>query len=122
MAGAQVHGLLETLVAFETAQHLVGGKLMQGVLSETAEKVAESSRRRISEFQGASLGTIQPSRRLTPTRASVYQNKRKVTGLRGDFGSLQMRKGLVPALEENSEPFVRGLEKMIGEVAVITGL
>ena len=122
MAGATVFGLAESLAAFETARTLVGGKLMQGVLEETAEKVAESSREKISRYQGASLDTIKPSARITPTKASVYQNKRKVTGLRGDFGSLQMRKGLVPALEENSEPFVQGLEKMIGEVALITGL
>ena len=46
----------------------------------------------------------------------VEQSLRRTTGLRPDFGALQMRKALVPALEDNREETMQLTERAIDEV------
>jgi hypothetical protein len=40
----------------------------------------------------------------------VRQQARKVTGLRGDFGAVQMRNAFEPALDENAHRIGRDVE------------
>lgn len=70
-------------------------------LRAAAEPIAADARSKLSGFQGISLGTIKPSARSTGV--VVIQRAKKTTGKRADFGALQMRKGLLPALEENED-------------------
>jgi hypothetical protein len=88
-------------------------------LKKTAEPVAADARSKISRYQGASLGTIKP--RATGRSVFVTQNARKVTGKRGDFGALQMTRGLMPALDENTDKIVTGLEHAIDRLAAREG-
>jgi hypothetical protein len=81
--------------------------------------VASTARELISAYQGASLGTIVP--KVLARGAYVYQNARKVTGKRGDYGALQMRKGLVPALEQHTEGIVASLEVTIDKLGLAAG-
>lgn len=51
------------------------------------------------------------------TGVSVYQSIRKTTGLRPDYGALQMRKGLLPALAAKETATEARLEKAMDRVA-----
>jgi hypothetical protein len=88
-------------------------------LKEAAQPVAEDTKDKVSRYQGVSLSTIRTRRR--GLRIWVEQGARKVTGLRGDFGALQMRKGLIPALEENRDDILIATERALGEFAKESG-
>lgn len=79
-------------------------------LVRLAEPVAATARSRVSRYRGASTN-------ITPKALAggvvVRQNQRKVTGLRGDFGSLQMRKAFIPALEQHADEIHKGLEDVL---------
>lgn len=47
----------------------------------------------------------------------VEQTLRKTTGNRGDWGDLQMKRGLIPAAEENREEIRRELEQALEDLA-----
>lgn len=83
-------------------------------LKDVAKPVAESAKQKISRYRGARTASIRP--RVTGRSAFVTQGARKVTGLRGDFGALQM--GLmIDALDEHKDEVVHGLEKMLDRLA-----
>jgi hypothetical protein len=120
MAGAtvRVRGLAELNRALNT----LNKEAKRAVLNElktAAVPVAVDARSKISRYQGASLGTIRP--RATGRSVFVTQSARKVTGKRGDFGALQMTRGLMPALDENTDKIVSGLEHAIDRLAASQG-
>jgi hypothetical protein len=92
---------------------------MRGEFKAAAEPVASSAREKISRFEGASLATIHPV--ATARGIFVVQDARKVSGLRGDFGNLQLRTGLEPALEENKELVLRRIEHALDRVGLEAG-
>lgn len=47
---------------------------------------------------------------------TVEQRRRRTTGKRGDWGVIQMRKGLIPAADRNQERAVAEMEQAIDEV------
>ena len=119
MSGAvRVHGLMELNRAFKKIDSEIGTVLRADLL-HAAQPVAESAKGKIGRYQGASLGTIVP--KVLSRSVFVYQNARKVTGLRGDYGALQMRKGLEPALEENTERIVASVNLAIDRLAAHAG-
>src|SRR5262245_17498288 len=46
-------------------------------------------------------------------RVVVEQSRRRTTGLRGDFGSLQMRRSLLPSLVENEPKVLLAVEGLL---------
>lgn len=118
MTTVRVEGLLELQRAFTKIGHEVAPEIRKGLL-EAAQPVADSAREKISRFSGASLGTIQP--KVLARGVYVYQNARKVTGLRGDYGALQMRVGLVPALDENTDAIVEKCELVLDRLGYEAG-
>lgn len=48
---------------------------------------------------------------------AVEQRLRKTTGLHSSYGSLQMRRALLPALDENTERTQREMERALDKVA-----
>lgn len=52
----------------------------------------------------------------------VDQTLRRTTGLRPDFGTLQMNRGLLPALEEKTDEIVVGIEAAMDEAQKAVGL
>jgi hypothetical protein len=103
----RVTGYRETMRALNATEKATA-KTMKDAQLKAAEPVAESARQKVSEFQGASAGTIGP--RVTTTGAFVTQKAKKVTGQRGDFGALQMRTALIPALEEHEDDIADEVE------------
>ena len=88
---------------------------VQGRLKKVAEPVVQSSRAKVGRWRGSKPSQIRP--RVRGSSVYVTQHARKVTGRRGDFGSLQMRKALAPALEENESEVERGLEDVLDDLA-----
>jgi hypothetical protein len=57
--------------------------------------------------------------RVRQRGVSVEQSRRRVTGKRGDYGALQMRRALVPALEDKKNQTEREFERAVDELANI---
>lgn len=111
-ATVRITGLKETVRAFNKIDKGLIRNVQKG-LKRAAEPVAVSARAKVSQYRGASVGTISP--RARGASAFVTQRARKVTGKRGDFGALQMRR-LVEALDENREEVVRAVERELDDL------
>lgn len=109
----RVRGLRETVSAFRQFDRALG-KSLRDELKKAAEPVAASARQKVTRWQGAST-KIAP--RASGASVFVRQNARKVTGRRGDFGALQMRRAFIPALEENQEKVLSGVEEALDRFA-----
>lgn len=117
MAAVRVKGLRETQRAFQKLEKSVA-KEVRDELKAAAEPVAAAWRDKVARYVGASVATIRP--RASVRGAFVTQNARKVTGRRGDFGSLQMRRG-DEALEENQNQVVTKVERMLDRLSASQG-
>ena len=106
-AGIKIHGLKELNRALNNIER----KDLGQELKEAAEPVVSSAKGKVTRFQGSSPGTIRAKR--TGLRVFVEQSKAKVTGKRGDFGSLQMRTVLEPALAENETEVFGNVEQAL---------
>jgi len=75
-------------------------KTVRDALKDVASRtVVPSAKSKLTRYPGASVGTIGP--KAVAKGVFVTQRAKKVTGLRPDFGRLQMTHVLEPALEEN---------------------
>jgi hypothetical protein len=108
----------------ETARAL--GKVNRGAkralyagLRAAAEPIAGDARSRLASYQGISLSTIRPSAQARGV--FIVQRARRVTGLRPDFGALQMRQGLIPALENHEDDIVDKVEDAFALLARTQG-
>lgn len=89
-------------------------KQISGVFKEVGEIVRE---RGASLFSGIDAGSAAGFRTVVRQRGvEVEQRKRRVTGKRGDYGALQMRRALVPALEEKQGDVVDAFEDALDKV------
>lgn len=86
----------------ETARAL--GKVNKGAklalfkgLRDAAAPIAADAQARLSGYRGMSTSTIKPSAQIRGV--FVIQRAKKKTGQHPDFGALQMREGLIPALD-----------------------
>lgn len=93
--------------------------LFKDAFKEVGQPIAEDVAQRLVGFQGISLGTIGP--KVTTKGMFITQRKRKVTGKRGDFGSLQMTRGFLPAAEDNQDRVDEELEKVFERLADSAG-
>lgn len=106
----QVHGLNELNRALRNLDAKAAKELGKE-LKEGAEPVVRSAKQKVGRFRGSSPGTIRA--RNTGLRVRVEQSKAKVTGQRGDFGALQLRQVLEPALAENEDAVFRHVEDVL---------
>ncbi len=113
-ATVRVSGLRELQSAFRKIdRHLVSD--FGNDLKKLAEPVARTARAKVTRYAGASVSTIRPRR--SGLTVYVEQSARKVTGRRGDFGALQMRTVLEPALDEHSDQIMEGADDLLGRWA-----
>jgi len=110
-------GLRETRRAF---RRMSGGLdvAVRAALREAAWPVARAARAK-ETWDGASVSTIGPIVRARGV--AVTQRKRKVTGLRPDFGALQMVDAFIPALEENAGEVERAAGGAIDAIETLGG-
>ena len=87
-------------------------------LLQSAEPVRRSWAGKLQRYRGASTSTLTPA--MTTKSVFVRQQKRKVSGKRGDFGSIQMRKGL-EALFEEADNTTREVERAMDRLTMSSG-
>ena len=112
----RVQGYREFLLAVSLMPKEIR-KDMRDALREAGEAVRKDSQRETSDRlsspkSGAGYRTVVRTRGV-----SVQQSLRKTTGLRGDWGVTQMRKSLIPSLEENAPETEKLMEKAMEQVA-----
>ena len=117
-ATVRVHGLREVNAAFGRIDKRLRSEFGAD-LKKAAEPVAVAARSSVTRYRGASPGTIRAKR--SGARVFVEQSKAKVTGKRSDFGSLQMKRVLVPALEDKSAEVFREVEHVLDKYADSAG-
>jgi hypothetical protein len=117
-ATVRVKGLAELTAVFRRLEGDVKNTV-RDELKEVARPVADAAKAKIGRYQGAKLNTIRP--RVTGRSVFVTQGARKVTGKRGDYGALQMTHGLMPALDENTDRIIRGLDHALDKLGSSAG-
>lgn len=91
-------------------------KLVRDKLRQAAEPVLESARARLQPINATSAAKLGISVRRTGI-VSVEQRMKKTTGLHPEYGGLQMRRALVPALDEHQSEIETSLGKAVDEIA-----
>lgn len=88
------------------------GRDVQGAvkheLKAAAEPVRAEAADRLGKYDEGSAGGLRVRVRGAGA-VRVEQSKRKVTGKRGDYGDLQMRRALLPALYERRDEIEEGV-------------
>lgn len=118
----RVSGLREFIVAADAA----GGKTKYAVreaLRDASKPVLVSARQRLTGgvARSPSLARTAAGLRIVVRRTgvvSVEQSLRKTTGKRPDFGALQMRRALIPALQANESEVVGQMEGAMERIVV----
>lgn len=107
VASYKIHGLRELSRALDRIERNAA-RDARDALERVAEPIAASARERKARYPGAVQGSIWPR----TSRKSVYvEDKAKpFTGERGDFGSLIVRRVLLPSLYEHEDEVVRELD------------
>lgn len=117
-ATIRVHGAREVVAAFRKVDKKLAAQFGND-LKKAAAPVTDTARAKVTRYHGAKVNTIR-ARRSGP-RVFVEQGARKVTGKRGDFGALQMRTVLMPALEERSGEVFDRVEEVLNNYARSAG-
>lgn len=81
-------------------------------LREAAQKVAEDARSKFAGIDSRSASGFRPRIRGFG-RVVVEQRLKRTTGQHPEFGSLQMRRALLPALGENQEHVIDTLDNLL---------
>ena len=113
----RVYGVQEVNRAFRHVDRSLALEFGKDLKAAAAPVVAAAKAK--EKWQGASIGTIRAKR--AGARVYVEQSAKKVTGKRGDFGALQMRQALIPALDENAAEVFAGVEIVLDKYANSAG-
>lgn len=115
MATVRVKGLRSLLRATDAAGKETK-RLVRDELRKTAEPVRDEARRLFSPIDAGSAASYGISVRKVGT-VSVEQRKRRTTGQHPEFGALQMREALLPALASKGDEVVAELDAALERLA-----
>lgn len=105
-----VRGYRELLAACAEAPKELRREV-RSILREAGESVRRDA---TSRFEAYSSVSAHGYRTVARTHGiTVDQRLRKVTGRHPEWGALQMRRALLPALHENTERFERDMEHAV---------
>lgn len=90
-------------------------KEVKSALKEVGEVVRVDAADRFDRYDRGSARSLKVS--VSQRGVAVYQSRRKTTGKRPDFGTLQMRRALLPALEDKRGEAERRMERAIDRIA-----
>ena len=116
----RVKGLRQLLRATDQADKNTK-KLVRDELRKAAEPVRAEAMLRFAPYDPKSAARYGISVRRVGTVA-VEQRLRRTTGLHPEFGRLQMRKALVPALEHNTERVVAEIDNALERLTIEWGV
>jgi hypothetical protein len=110
----RVHGLREFQRALAKADPELR-KQVRDTFKDVGDIVAREGRARFVDIDVGSASGFRPV--VRQRGVAVEQRRRRTTGRRGDYGALQMRRALIPALQANEERIVDEFEKALDKVA-----
>lgn len=90
-------------------------KKIRAALREAGESVRSEGERRFALYDRRSAAGYRIS--VRQRGIFVVQSLRKTTGLRPDYGALQMRKGLLPALYHKQNELEHDVEMALDRIA-----
>ena len=90
-------------------------KAVRDELRQAGEHVRVDAANKFSRYDTKTAAGYKT--RVRQRGVEVEQSLRKTTGLRPKFGGLQMRRALLPALEENEDETVRSMELALDRIA-----
>ena len=90
-------------------------KFVRSAFRQVGELVRRDAAERLTKYSERSAHGLKV--RVRQRGVAVEQSLAKVTGKRPDYGSLQMRKALLPALEEQQERVDEQMADALGMVA-----
>lgn len=114
----RVEGLREFLRATNKAEKDTKKKVRDR-LKDAGDVVRAEASRLFAPVSAKTAGGYRVRARVTGV--FVEQSLRKTTGKRGDYGSFQMRKALVPALIAKADEVEREMEKAAEDLTEIVG-
>jgi hypothetical protein len=107
----RVEGLTELIQALHVVDRGLEKEVREG-LREGGQKVQG---RATARFMRYGVKTARGFKTIVRQRGvSVEQSLRKTTGLRPEWGKVQMVKGLLPALDDEAEVVAELVEKRVG--------
>jgi hypothetical protein len=106
----RVHGLRELNKAFRNVEKDLRKELREE-LRGVGRIVANEAAGLFAPIDPGSASGFKV--RVRQRGVAVEQSKRRTTGAHPEYGGLQMRKALLPALERKEPEVVRGLEGML---------
>jgi hypothetical protein len=109
-----VHGYRQFLAACAHAPR-EAKKEVRAILREVGEVVKHDAVTRFSAYDTHSAHGYRVA--VRSRGVSVEQSLRKTTGARPDYGSLQMKRALLPALKDNTERLEREMEHALNLIA-----
>ena len=92
-------------------------KVVRDRLREVGDVVRVDAANRLQEYDDRSARGLKV--RVRAAGIFVEQSLRRTTGLRPDYGALQMTRALIPAVEATEPQMVREMEKAADELADI---
>lgn len=110
----RVRGYREFLRAADRAGR-ESKKEVRETLRDVGEVVRVEGQRRFERYDTRSAAGYRV--RVRARGVSVEQTLRRTTGLRPDYGALQMRVALIPALESKEPEVEKRMEKAIDQIA-----
>lgn len=122
---ARLSGYTELLVALRALPRAQQAAL-RAEFRAVGKLVADAARAKFTGGVARSASVQRTADGFTPVvrlrGVEVDQKLRKTTGLRPDWGKTQMRKGLVPGLEESTDAIVAGIDGAMDAAAEAVGL
>lgn len=92
-------------------------KEVRAAFKEVAEPVRTEAAQRFSLIDARSAAGFVI--RVRQKGIAVEQRIKRTTGKRGDYGALQMRRALLPALASNEDDVMKAMDDAIDKVAEI---
>jgi len=109
-----LHGYKEFLRACTGAEKGIAREV-RTILREAGDVVKQAA---VEKFDAYDVKSAHGFRTVVRARGvSIEQSLRKTTGTRPDFGALQMRKGLLPALAQEETHFEQEMEHALDLIA-----
>jgi hypothetical protein len=112
-ATLQVHGYQQLMQALAKADKATR-KTVRDELRQAAEHVRVEAGLRFATTDAKSARSYRT--RVRQRGVAVEQSIRRTTGRHPEFGALQMRRALVPALTANEERTIREMEQALDRV------
>lgn len=90
-------------------------KEVRAAFREVGQIVREDAAQRLQELSPKSASRLRT--RVRQAGVAVEQSLRKTTGKRPDWGATQMRRALVPALEDKQDEVEHAMDEALDRVA-----